>query len=76
MPILMFMAPTQSETREALDPLPHAAHAHHRIVCDLVNEANRATSKERVGDVQDAISVMVRELTAAALVAQEKARHL
>lgn len=75
MPILMFH-PTHSETREALDPLPHAAHAHHRIVCDLVNEANRATSKERVGDVQDAISVMVRELTAAALVAQEKARQL
>lgn len=75
MPILMFH-PTHSETREAMDALPHAAHAHHRIVCDLVNEANRATSKERVGDVQDAISVMVRELTAAALVAQEKARQL
>ena len=75
MPILMFM-PLHSESREALDALPHAAHAHHRIVCDLVNEANRATSRERVGDVQDAISVMVRELTAAALVAQEKARQL
>lgn len=75
MPILMFH-PTHSETREAMDALPHAAHAHHRIVCDLVNEANRATSQERVVDVQDAISVMVRELTAAALVAQEKARQL